>query len=70
MSNSRRVRRNLRNYTVMLGRFKAEFDVGGPGLYMGTVYHDDDCPGLANESMLQCECRPQIDIDKWQGGSS
>ena len=69
MSNSRSFRRIKRNMQVLLGRFHAEAAEGGVGGYLATVQHDNDCPGLLNESMLLCECNPQIDIQRWQKDS-
>jgi hypothetical protein len=61
MSNKRKIKRNLQ---VLYGRFAAEVAQGGPGGYIGRVEHDNDCPTLRTQSMLDCRCAPEIQITK------
>jgi hypothetical protein len=69
MSNKPNIRKNganrsARNLQVLLARGMAEVQAGGPGFYHVNVKHDDACPGLARQSMLWCECRPELDYWK------
>ena len=59
-------RKKNRNMQVLIGRARAEVAVGGVGLYMVNVKHDNDCPGLINESMLDCTCKPEMIFNKWE----
>ena len=59
--------RKLRNFQVVLGRAKAEMVEGGPGGYIMNVKHDDWCPGLKEQSILECTCSPEMVIQKWKG---
>ena len=61
-------KRKKRNLQVLIGRAQAEVAEGGVGLYMVDVRHDNHCPGLINESMLDCTCKPEMYFNKWERG--
>ncbi|HZA25090.1 MAG TPA: hypothetical protein VFA32_21260 [Dehalococcoidia bacterium] len=74
MSRTKRPKRSKRNpkdgavrrqsLAILMGRFRAEVAQNGDGHYLGTVYHDENCEGLRRQSLLECQCRPEITIKK------
>lgn len=32
----------------------------GPGVYRLSVAHDDDCPALQTQKLIDCTCEPEI----------
>ena len=61
-------KRKKRNLQVLIGRAQAEVAEGGVGVYIVNVGHDEDCPGLINQSMLSCTCTPEMNFNKWEKG--
>lgn len=60
MINPRRLQAN-RNLKVLLGRFTAEHPRPGH-VYKAVISHDIGCPCMAAQSLLLCECKPEITI--------
>jgi hypothetical protein len=58
------INRSGRNLQVLIARGMAEVQANGADVYRAIVKHDDGCPGLAHQSMLWCECNPEIEIEK------
>ena len=53
-----------RNLKVLLGRAAAEVQHGLTGVNIMTVKHDDWCRALVTQSMMDCHCRPVIEIER------
>ena len=53
----------LRSLQVLLARSAAEAQHGMTGGNIAHVEHDDWCPALRTQSMLDCICKPLIRIE-------
>ena len=60
MSTKRERKSPLRNLQVLMARAAAEVKPGGN---IAHVQHDDWCPTLASQSMLDCICCPVIEVE-------
>ena len=60
MSNRGKIKPPLRNFQVLMARAAAEVKPGGN---IAHVQHDDWSPTLVSQSMLDCVCRPVIQVE-------
>ena len=60
MSNRRRLKPG-RSLEILLARAQGETAPGQVSI--AHIYHDEDCPALTRQSMLMCDCRPEIVIE-------
>ena len=61
MSNRVKLKPPLRNLKVLLARAGAEVKPGTVNLV--TILHDDWCRSLVTQSMLDCRCAPEMEIE-------
>jgi len=55
-----RAARRTRNARVFWGRIQAEAEPGT--VKVVEILHNDGCPGLEQQSMLLCQCKPIIKV--------